>query len=38
VETRDTDREDRIRWDVQQYNLKDLYGEKKATLPDHYDR
>jgi hypothetical protein len=35
---KDTDREDRIRWEVQQYNLKDLYGEKKATLPDHYDR
>jgi len=35
---KDTDREDRKRWMLQAYNMKDLYGERKAQLPGFYDR
>jgi len=35
---KDTDREDRMRWMSNNYNLKDLYNERKVALPDYYDR
>lgn len=32
------DREQRTRWEKDEINLKDVYGERKVKLPDHYDR
>lgn len=32
------DREQKSRWEKDEINLKDVYGERKVKLPDHYDR